>query len=205
MKLTRLAFAQHPRPPQRELRQRGVFDSGGNLIGQVQNIYVDDEGTSRFVDVATGGFMGLGIKHHLVPIGAIVEEDPGSSITLSVDRQSVQSTPALADLHAAPGETMHVRVSTMRSLEGHFDAMRRFIEEVVRPAAEGQEEFAGAIVAGDRSGNKIVTASWWSSEESLQASTRCEHLPDYQLLPAQFALSLAEQPEIEHYRLGAIS
>jgi hypothetical protein len=28
MKLVRLEFAQHPRPPQRELRQRGVFDSG---------------------------------------------------------------------------------------------------------------------------------------------------------------------------------
>ena len=35
MKLDRLSFPQHPRPPQRELRQRGVFDSGGNLIGYV--------------------------------------------------------------------------------------------------------------------------------------------------------------------------
>jgi len=33
MKLARLEFTQHPRPPQNELRQRGVFDSGGSLIG----------------------------------------------------------------------------------------------------------------------------------------------------------------------------
>ena len=59
MKLTRLAFTQHPRPPQRELRQRGVFDSGDSLIGHVENIYVDDDGNFRFVDVAMGGFMGL--------------------------------------------------------------------------------------------------------------------------------------------------
>ena len=54
MKLTRLEFAQHPRPPQRELRQRGVFDSGGRLIGQVENIYVDNEGTFQFLDVSIG-------------------------------------------------------------------------------------------------------------------------------------------------------
>jgi hypothetical protein len=44
MNLTRLAFTQHPRPPQRELRQRSVFDSGDRLIGHVANIYVDDDG-----------------------------------------------------------------------------------------------------------------------------------------------------------------
>ena len=56
MKLAHLAFAQHPRPPQRELRQRGVFDTEGSLIGHVENIYVDDEGTFRFVDIVMGGF-----------------------------------------------------------------------------------------------------------------------------------------------------
>ena len=32
MKLTRLAYTQHPRPPQRELRQRGVFSGGGSSV-----------------------------------------------------------------------------------------------------------------------------------------------------------------------------
>ena len=52
MNLTRLAYTQHPRPPQRELRQRGVFDSGARLIGQVMHIYVDDDGNFRFIGVA---------------------------------------------------------------------------------------------------------------------------------------------------------
>jgi hypothetical protein len=103
MKLARLDFTQHPRPPQHELRQRGVFDSGGSLIGHVENIYVDDEGTFRFLDVAMGGFMGIGKKHHLVPVEAIAEE-VGSSITLTVERQTVQSAPTLEDPHAAPDE-----------------------------------------------------------------------------------------------------
>jgi hypothetical protein len=106
MKLARLDFTQHPRPPQRELRQRGVFDSGGRLIGHVENIYVDDEETFRFVDVAMGGFIGLGKKHHLVPVEAIAEEEPASAITLTVDRQTVRSAPTLGDPHTAPDESL---------------------------------------------------------------------------------------------------
>jgi hypothetical protein len=103
MNLTRLEFTQHPRPHQRELRQRGVFDSGDRLIGHVVNIYVDDGENFRFVDVAMGGFMGFAKKHHLVPVEAIAEEEPGS-ITLTVNQQTVQSAPTLGDPHAAPDE-----------------------------------------------------------------------------------------------------
>jgi hypothetical protein len=105
MKLTRLEFAQHPRPHQRELRHRGVFDSGDRLIGHVASIYVDGEENFRFVDVAMGGLMGFGKKHHLVPVEAIAEEEPGS-ITLTVDQQSVQSAPTLDDPYATPDEIL---------------------------------------------------------------------------------------------------
>ena len=103
MKLARLEFTQHPRPPQNELRQRGVFDSGGSLIGHVENIYVDEEGTFRFVDVSMGGFMGIGKKHHLVAVEAIAEGEP-DSITLTLDQQTVHSAPTLGDPHTAPDE-----------------------------------------------------------------------------------------------------
>jgi hypothetical protein len=99
MKLARLEFTQHPRPPQHELRQKGVFDSGGSLIG-----YVDEEGTFRFLDVAMGGFIGIGKKHHLVVVEAIAEEEPASSITLTLDQQTLHSAPTLGDPHTAPDE-----------------------------------------------------------------------------------------------------
>jgi hypothetical protein len=105
MKLIRLEFAQHPRPPQRELRQRGVFDSGGGLLGYVTNVYVDEEGNYHFVDVATGGFKGWGAKHRLVPVAAIAEGEPGS-ITLKVDRSTLESAPTLDDPHDAPNEEL---------------------------------------------------------------------------------------------------
>src|SRR5215207_2559463 len=106
MKLTRLAFTQHPRPPQRELRQRGVFDSGARLIGHVENIYVDDDRTFQFVGVAMrSGVLGFGNKRHLVPVEAIAKEELGS-ITLTVDQQTVESAPTLDDPRAAPDEAL---------------------------------------------------------------------------------------------------
>ena len=106
MKLDRLKFPQHPRPPQRELRERGVFDSGGDLIGYVANVYVDEERNYRFVDVATGGLVGwLGTKHHLVPVETIAEAEPGS-LTLKVDRQTIESAPTLGNPYEAPDEDL---------------------------------------------------------------------------------------------------
>jgi hypothetical protein len=67
----------------------------------VANVYVDEERNYRFVDVATGGVKGLGAKHHLVPVEAIAEGDPGS-ITMTIDRATLESAPTLADPHAAP-------------------------------------------------------------------------------------------------------
>ena len=105
MNLTRLAFTQHPRPPQRELRQRSVFDSAGSLIGHVANVFVDDERNFRFVDIAMSGLIGFGRKHRLMPVEAIVDADPGS-ITLTVDEHTVEGAPTLGDPQDAPDEEL---------------------------------------------------------------------------------------------------
>ena len=105
MKLERLSFPQHPRPPQRELRERGVLDSEGSLIGYVANVYVDEERNYRFVDIAVGGFIGLSAKHRLVPVEAIAEGEPGS-ITLRVDQQTLDSAPTLGTPYEAPDEDL---------------------------------------------------------------------------------------------------
>jgi hypothetical protein len=106
MKLSRLEFPQHPKPPQRELRERGVFDSGGSLIGYVANVYVDEERNYRFVDIAVGEFMGLSAKHHLVPVEAIAEGGEPGSITLTVDQQTLDSALILGVPNEAPDEEL---------------------------------------------------------------------------------------------------
>lgn len=113
MKLIRLERHRHPRPPHHELRQKRVLDSGYRSIGRVENFYVDEEMELRFLDVATSGFMGLRTKHHLVPVEAIVDEDAGS-ITLSVDRQAVESAPAYAAPDVGPEEALQ------RAIREHY-------------------------------------------------------------------------------------
>ncbi len=103
MNLSRLERHQHPRPPHQELRQKGVLDSGDRNIGQVGNLYVDDDRDLRFLDVCTSGFMGFGTKHYLVPAEAIADEAPGC-VTLKVDQQAVESAPTLSNPKVAPDE-----------------------------------------------------------------------------------------------------
>jgi hypothetical protein len=105
MDLTRLEHNQHPRPPHHELRQKSVFDSGIRQIGQVQNLYVDDDMDLKFVDVVTSGLLGFGKKHHLVPVEAITWEAAGS-VTLKVDQQTVEGAPTLDNPHAAPNREL---------------------------------------------------------------------------------------------------
>ena len=105
MNLTRLERHQHPRPPHQELRQKSVFDSGSRNVGQVGNLYVDEDMNLRFLDVCTSGFLGFGTKHYLVPAEAIAEESPGS-VTLGVDQRSVEGAPTLDNPKVAPGEEL---------------------------------------------------------------------------------------------------
>lgn len=113
MNLVRLQRHQHPRPPHHELRQKSVFDSGVRHIGQVANLYVDDNRDLRFVDVVTSGFLGLGKKHHLVPVEAITDESPGS-VTLGVDQRSVESAPTSSNPQAGPDDELQ------RTIREHY-------------------------------------------------------------------------------------
>jgi hypothetical protein len=103
--LIRLERHQHPNPPHHELRQKRVLDIEGRLIGQIENLYVDDDGQLQFVDVVTSGFLGLRTNHHLVPVEVIAEEGAGS-VTLEVDQQEVESTPTYATPHSGPDEEL---------------------------------------------------------------------------------------------------
>jgi sporulation protein YlmC with PRC-barrel domain len=108
MNLVRLARHQHPAPPHRELRKKGVFDSGSRHIGQVENLYVEEDSRRlRFVDVVTSGFMGLGRKHCLVPVEAIKDQALGS-ITLEVDQRTLESesAPAFFNPQLVPDERL---------------------------------------------------------------------------------------------------
>jgi hypothetical protein len=101
--LVRLERHQHPSPPRHELRNRGVYASTGRYLGNVAHLYVDDKRKLRFVDVVTGGLLGLGRKHHQIPVEAITEETL-NAITLGVDEETVEGAPTIPNPLAGPDE-----------------------------------------------------------------------------------------------------
>jgi sporulation protein YlmC with PRC-barrel domain len=55
-----------------DLRGRKVIDADGEEFGTVEDLLVDqDQGRVRFMEVATGGFLGLGKDRFVVPVEAI--------------------------------------------------------------------------------------------------------------------------------------
>jgi len=79
----------------------------------VANLYVDNDKRLHFVDVVTGGFLGLGKKHHLVPVEAITDESPGT-IKLGVDQHTVERAPTLSNPQAGPDDELQ------RTIREHY-------------------------------------------------------------------------------------
>ena len=62
--------------PNEDVRGRTVLDRNNDEIGHVDALMIDDQDTKvRFLQVAAGGFLGLGEKKFLVPVDAIVKID----------------------------------------------------------------------------------------------------------------------------------
>jgi len=78
-------------------------------MGTVENLYVEEDSRDmRFVDVVTNGFLGLGRKHHLVPVEAVSEQDPGW-ITLGVAQETVERAPIFPNPQFGANEDYQVR------------------------------------------------------------------------------------------------
>lgn len=70
-----------------------VFDEEGEQIGSVEDLYVDEEERKvRFLDVAAGGFLGIGEKHFLIPVEAVTEVSD-NSLKVDHSREKVVDSP----------------------------------------------------------------------------------------------------------------
>jgi sporulation protein YlmC with PRC-barrel domain len=58
--------------PSQDIRGRKVVDKSGDEIGHVSHLFIDeDERKVRMLEIAAGGFLGLGERHFLVPVDAV--------------------------------------------------------------------------------------------------------------------------------------
>lgn len=88
--------------PADDVRGRNVVDRNGDEVGTVDGLIIDEgERRVRFLEVGSGGFLGLGEKRQLVPVEAIsrVDED---AVQISSDRTRVAGGPVY-DPDVVPG------------------------------------------------------------------------------------------------------
>jgi sporulation protein YlmC with PRC-barrel domain len=76
-----------------DVRGRKVVDSGGDEMGTVDDLLVDErEHKVRFLEVASGGFLGLGETKVLVPVDAI-SDVRSDEVRINQSRQRVAGAP----------------------------------------------------------------------------------------------------------------
>jgi sporulation protein YlmC with PRC-barrel domain len=91
--------------PAEDIRGRKVLDSAGEEIGDVDDLLVDSQKQKvRFLQVASGGFLGLGATKFLLPVDAITRIN-GPNVYINQTRRHVAGAPrynpSLVDEHYA--------------------------------------------------------------------------------------------------------
>jgi sporulation protein YlmC with PRC-barrel domain len=79
--------------PAEDVRGRKVIDKNGEAIGEVSDLIVDDRETHvRFLEVASGGLLGLGRQKSLIPVDAItrISDD---AVYINQTRQRISEAP----------------------------------------------------------------------------------------------------------------
>ena len=77
-----------------DIRGRSVIDSAGEKIGEVKELMVDEtESKVRFLEIGSGGVLGIGDKHFLIPVDSIKRVDK-DNVYLSETGIRIQGAPA---------------------------------------------------------------------------------------------------------------
>lgn len=76
-----------------DIRGRNVVDSAGEDIGDVKDLLIDeDEAKVRFLQVGSGGFLGIGDETFLIPVDAITHIDD-NAVRVNLTRDRVRQGP----------------------------------------------------------------------------------------------------------------
>jgi sporulation protein YlmC with PRC-barrel domain len=79
--------------PEEDVRGLTVVGSDGEEIGKVHALFVDaDERRVRLLDVESGGLLGLGAEHRLIPVDAVVQVSD-ERVTIGRSRAEIAKAP----------------------------------------------------------------------------------------------------------------
>ena len=88
--------------PENDLCGKDVYDAEGQRIGSVEDLYIErQEREVRFLEVGTGGFLGIGEKRFLVPVEAVTQVAEGW-VTIEPGRTERVDGPTPFDTKVAP-------------------------------------------------------------------------------------------------------
>lgn len=79
--------------PEEDVRGRKVLDRVGEELGEVDDLLLDEQDSKvRFLRIASGGFLGIGEDHSVIPIDAITRIDE-DHVHLDQTREKVAGAP----------------------------------------------------------------------------------------------------------------
>lgn len=78
--------------PRDDVRSERVIDSDGQEIGKVDALLVDEaDKRVRFLEVGSGGFLGIGKTKRLIPVDAVTAVD--DDVHVDMDRDRIGNSP----------------------------------------------------------------------------------------------------------------
>jgi sporulation protein YlmC with PRC-barrel domain len=121
-----------PANPEDDVRGKDVYDAQGQRIGSVSDLYIDrKEREVRFLEVGAGGFLGIGEKHFLVPVEAVVEV-ADDRVTIEPGRTEKVEGPAPFDTKVAPPPTDYAS-PPVGNAESPADRLDSSLRDIHRP------------------------------------------------------------------------
>jgi sporulation protein YlmC with PRC-barrel domain len=76
-----------------DVRGRNVIDHNGEPIGHVSNLFIDvDERKVRLLEIRSGGFLGIGNTHFLLPVDAVTSVDK-TAVHVNQTRERIAHAP----------------------------------------------------------------------------------------------------------------
>jgi sporulation protein YlmC with PRC-barrel domain len=83
-----------PDDPSQDIRGHIVIDRAGEKVGHVSDLFVDKaERKVRMLEISTGGLLGIGERHALMPVDAITKIS-GMDVHIDQTREHVAKSPA---------------------------------------------------------------------------------------------------------------
>jgi sporulation protein YlmC with PRC-barrel domain len=109
--------------PEQDIRGKDVYDVHGEQIGSVDDLYIDRQARKvRFLEVGTGGFLGIAERHLLVPVESVTEVGEGR-VTIEPGREKVAGSPPF-DITVVAPTTAYQRRRQSRDDYDYIDPSR---------------------------------------------------------------------------------